>query len=84
MTAPETPPPLSRIAPARLFGLLMLFVVACGYAVLRSDRLQRATRALVVRTSSAAVGRTVSFEKLSVSFLPPGVNLKDVRIAGAP
>ena len=84
MTGPESPPPLSRIAPVRLLGLLLLFVAACGYAVFRSERFQRATRELIVRTASEAVGRPVAFESLSASFLPPGVTVKDVRIAGAP
>lgn len=84
MTGPESSPPLSRIAPVRLLGLLILFAAACGSAVLLSERFQRATRALIVRTASQALGRSVAFESLSVSFLPPGVTVKDVRVAGAP
>jgi hypothetical protein len=84
VTGPESSPPLSRIAPVRIFGLLLLFVAACGYAVLRSERFQRATRALVVRTASEALGRPVAYESMSVSFLPPAVSVKDVRIGGAP
>ena len=84
MSAPEAPPPLARIAPIRLFGLLFLFAAACGYAVYRSERFQRATRTWIVRTASAALERPVSFESLSVSLLPPGIAVKDVRIAGAP
>ena len=84
MSAPEAPPPLARIAPVRLFGLLFLFAVACGYAVYRSERFQQATRAWIVRTASAALERPVSFESLSVSLVPPGVAIKDVRVAGAP
>jgi len=84
VSAPEAPPPLARIAPIRLIGLLFLFAAACGYAVYRSERFQRATRAWIVRTASAALERPVSFESLSVSFLPPGISVKDVRVAGGP
>ncbi len=84
MSAPEAPPPLARIAPIRLFGLLFLFAAACGYAVYRSERFQRATRAWIVRTASAALDRPVSFDSISVSLLPPGIAVKDVRVAGAP
>ena len=84
MTGSDDFPPLSRISPVRLLGLLILFGAACGYAVLRSERLQRATRALIVREASAALGRPVAFESLSMSILPPGVTVKDVTIGGAP
>jgi len=84
VSAPEAPPPLARIAPVRLFGLLLLFAVACGYAVFRSERFQRATRSWIVRTASAALERPVSFDSISVSFLPPGIAVKDVRVGGAP
>lgn len=84
MTGPVSSPPLSRIAPVRIFGLLILFAAACGYAVLRSERFQRATRTLIVRTASQALGRPVAFESMTVSLLPPGVTVKDVRVAGAP
>ncbi|HET9793999.1 MAG TPA: translocation/assembly module TamB domain-containing protein [Thermoanaerobaculia bacterium] len=84
MSAPEAPPPLARIAPARLFGLLFLFAAACGYAVYRSERFQRATRTWIVRSASAALERPVSFDSFSVSFLPPGIAIKQVRVAGAP
>ncbi len=84
MTGPESPPPLSRIAPGRLFGLLLLFVAACGYAVVRSERFQRETRALAVRMASGAIGRPVSFDSVSLSVLPPSVNLRDLRVGGAP
>ncbi|HET7451257.1 MAG TPA: hypothetical protein VFL12_00825, partial [Thermoanaerobaculia bacterium] len=84
MSAPETPPSLARIAPARLFGLLGLFVLACGYAVYRSERFQRATRAWIVRTASAALDRPVAFDSLSLSFLPPGISVKEIRVAGGP
>ena len=84
MTAPDTPPPLSRIAPARLFALLLLFVAACGYAVFHSERFQRETRELAIRSASAAIGREVSFRSLSFAALPPSVTIRDLRIAGGP
>jgi len=84
VSAPEAPPPLARIAPVRLFGLLFLFAAACGYAVYRSERFQRAARTWIVRTASSALERPVSFDSLSVSLVPPGIAVKDVRVGGAP
>lgn len=81
---PQAPsPPLSRISPARLFLLLILFAAACGYAILHSDRFERAGRALVVRMASAALERDVSFGDLSFSIVPPALTVTNVRVAGA-
>lgn len=83
-TPAPAPPPLTRISPARLFGLLLLFVCACGYSVLQSARFQREGRALLVRAAGAALGRPVSFEEISFSVIPPAMTVDHLRIAGAP
>jgi hypothetical protein len=75
-------PPLSRISPLRLLGLLVLFVGACLYAILHSERFQREGRALLVRTASAALDRPVTFRDLSVTIVPPSVSVTDFRVAG--
>jgi hypothetical protein len=81
---PIAAPPLSRISPARLLGLLLLFVGACAYSVIQSARFQRESRALLVRLAGDALKRPVSFGSLSFSFIPPAVKVENLRIDGAP
>jgi translocation and assembly module TamB len=83
VSSTDPSPPLSRISPARLFVLLILFVCACAYAIFHSARFQRESRALIVRIASSALDRHVSFSDLGLSILPPGVTVRNVRIDGA-
>ena len=84
MKSPVAAPPLSRISPARLLGLLLVFVGACVYSVVLSGRFQRESRALLVRLAGDALQRPVSFGSLSFSLIPPAVRVENLRIGGAP
>ncbi|MGH9441091.1 MAG: hypothetical protein ACRD16_02330, partial [Thermoanaerobaculia bacterium] len=84
MSSTDPSPPLSRISPARLFGLLFLFACACAYAVYHSERFQRESRALVVHVASLALDRRISFSEISFSVVPPGATVRNVRIDGLP
>jgi TamB, inner membrane protein subunit of TAM complex/AsmA-like C-terminal region len=87
----ETPPPapphgfdVHHLPPLRLFGIVLLFLVACAYAVWKSDRFQGLIHGVSQSRLAEALGRPVTFRTVEIRVFPPSVRLADVRIGNAP
>ncbi len=86
----DTPPsPLAtfdvhHLPPLRLFGIIVLFVVACAYAVWTSDRFQNLIHGVSQTRLAQALGRPVTFRTVELRVFPPSVRLADVRIGNDP
>src|SRR6478736_1507025 len=86
---PETPAPPPgvhehHLPPLRLFGIIVLFVVACSYAVWKSDRFQNLIHGVSQTRLAEALGRPVTFRTVELRVFPPTVRLADVRIGNDP
>jgi translocation and assembly module TamB len=86
----ETPPAplhgfdLHHLPPLRLFGIVLLFLVACAYAVWKSDRFQGLIHGVSQSRLTEALGRPVTFRTVEIRVFPPSVRLADVRIGNDP
>lgn len=87
----EEPPPAPprefdehHLPPLRLFGIVLLFLVACAYAVWKSDRFQGLIHGVSQSRLAEALGRPVTFRTVELRVFPPSVRLADVRIGNDP
>lgn len=84
----DTPPLLGfdvhHLPPLRLFGIVLLFLVACAYAVWKSDRFQGLIHGVSQSRLTEALGRPVTFRTVELRVFPPAVRLADVRIGNDP
>lgn len=87
----EAPPPAPprvfdehHLPPLRLFGIVLLFLVACAYAVWKSDRFQGLIHGVSQSRLAEALGRPVTFRTVELRVFPPAVRLADVRIGNDP
>lgn len=87
----ETPPPapphgfdVHHLPPLRLFGIVLLFLVASAYAVWKSDRFQGLIHGVSQSRLAEALGRPVTFRTVELRVFPPAVRLADVRIGNDP
>mgnify|MGYP003299097823 CR=1 FL=1 len=84
---PPSPPgaeihhPVLHLSPLRLFAVVVVFLVLASYAVWNSERFQNLFQGVSQTRISAALGRPVTFRQVEIRFLPPSVQLADVRIA---
>lgn len=83
-TPAAVPPSAHRLSTGRLFAILLLFLVAAGYAIWKSERFQNLIQGVSQARLSAALGRPVLFRTVEVRIFPPSVSLADVRIANDP
>ena len=87
MADPETPDraiAAHRLSSARLFGIVLAFLLVAGYAVWKSDRFQSLVHGISQARLSGALGVPVSFDTVDLSFFPPSILLANVRIANDP
>jgi hypothetical protein len=92
VSRPQPPSPLGeeihhpalQLSPLRLFAVVVVFLVLASYAVWNSERFQNLFQGLSQTRISAALGRPVTFRQVEVRFLPPSVQLADVRIGNDP
>ena len=83
----HAPPPgfdEHHLPPLRLFGIVLLFLVACAYAVWKSDRFQGLIHGVSQARLAEALGRPVTFRTVELRVFPPSVRLADVRIGNDP
>ena len=87
----DTPPPAPdhgvkahHLPPVRLFGILLVFLIAAAYAVWTSDRFQNLIHGVSQARLQKALGRDVTFQTVEIRIFPPAVRLADVRIANDP
>src|SRR6266542_3825066 len=88
----ETPPPATpahgveahHLPPLRLFGIILLFLIAASYAVWKSERFQNLIQGVSQSRLQEALGRAVTFQTVEIRVFPPSVRLADVRIANDP
>src|SRR6202162_12039 len=87
----EAPPPAPprvfddhRRPRLRLFGIVLLFLVSCAYAVWKSDRFQGLIHGVSQSRLAEALGRPVTFRTVELRVFPPAVRLADVRIGNDP
>ena len=73
-----------RLSSARLYGILLLFLILAGYAIWTSDRFQNLLQGVSRSRLSQALGAPVSFETVDLRFFPPAVRLANVRIGNDP
>lgn len=73
-----------QLSPARLFAVLVVFLLLAGYAVWNSERFQTLFQGVSQTRLSAALGRPVTFRTVEFRVLPPSVRLADVRIGNDP
>lgn len=83
-TGEEPPHRALQLSPARLFAVLVVFLVLAGYAVWNSERFQTLFQGVSQSRLSAALGRPVTFRQVAFRVLPPSVRLADVRIGNDP
>ncbi len=87
-TKPPAPPDYGveahHLPPARLFGILLLFLIAASYAVWKSERFQNLIHGVSQSRLQEALGRAVTFRTVELRVFPPAVRLADVRIANDP
>ena len=68
----------------RLFGIILVFLIATAYAVWKSDRFQGLIHGVSQSRLAEALGRPVTFRTVEIRVFPPTVLLADVRIGNAP
>ena len=73
-----------HLPPLRLFGIILVFLVAAAYAVWKSDRFQNLIHGVSQSRLQEALGRAVTFRTVELRVFPPSVRLADVRIANDP
>ena len=73
-----------RLSTARLYAFLLIFLVAAGYAIWKSDRFQNLFQGISQARLSQALGVPVSFDTVDLRFFPPSVLLANVRIGNDP
>src|SRR5215470_1157455 len=73
-----------RLSSARLYAILLLFLVLAGYAIWKSDRFQNLVQGVSRSRLTEALGAPVSFETVDLRFFPPSVRLANVRIENDP
>lgn len=73
-----------RLSSARLFGILLLFVVLAVYSIWRSEGFQNMIQGVSQTRLSEALGVPVSFQTVEIRFFPPAVRLANVRIGNDP
>lgn len=83
-SADEHPHRPLRLSALRLFTFLLVFLVLAGYAVWNSERFQTLFQGVSESRISEALGRPVTFRKVEFRFLPPALQLADVRIGNDP
>src|SRR5437870_4572430 len=90
-TPASAPPPAPRrvvkehhLSLPRLFGIILLFIIASGYAVWKSDRFQSLFHGVSQSRLTAVLGRPVTFKTVEIRFFPPTVLLANVRIGNDP
>jgi len=87
-TSPPAPPDhgveAHHLPPVRLFGIILLFLIAASYAVWKSERFQNLIQGVSKSRLQEALGRAVTFQTVEIRVFPPAVRLADVRIANDP
>jgi translocation and assembly module TamB len=68
----------------RLFGIILLFIIASAYAVWKSDRFQGLIHGVSQSRLTEALGRPVTFHTVEIRVFPPAVLLADVKIGNDP
>ena len=81
--APEHPE-AHHLSALRLFAIIALFLVACGYAIWKSDRFQNLIHGVSQARLAEALGRPVTFQTVEIRIFPPTIRLADVRIGNDP
>jgi len=75
---------VQHLSTARLYGILLLFLVLSVYAIWKSERFQNLIQGVSQQRLSEALGRPVSFRTVDFHVFPPSVHLADVRIGNDP
>ena len=73
-----------RLSTARLFTIVLAFLVVAGYSIWKSDRFQNLVQGVSQSRLSQALGVPVSFETVDIHFFPPSLLLANVRIGNDP
>jgi hypothetical protein len=73
-----------RLSAARLFTVVIVFLLLAGYAVWKSERFQNLLQGVSRERLSAALGVPVSFDTVELRFFPPSISLANVRIGNDP
>src|SRR5437016_3176964 len=82
--APDHGVEAHHLPPLRLFGIILLFLIAASYAVWKSERFQNLIHGVSQSRLQEALGRAVTFRTVEIRVFPPAVRLADVRIANDP
>src|SRR5437867_967084 len=83
---PSSPPEFRahHLSPLRLFTIIVLFLLATGYAIWKSDRCQNMIQGVSQSRLAQALGRPVTFHTVEIRVFPPSIVMADVRIGNDP
>src|SRR5215471_20791389 len=81
---PHPPREAQSLSAARLFGIVVLFLILAVYSIWNSDRFQGLMQGVSEQRLSELLKRQVHFRRVSFRIFPPQVQLADVSIANDP
>jgi hypothetical protein len=85
MSEPNAPRPSPKtreaqhLSTARLFGIVLVFLILAAYSIWNSDRFQSLFQGVSEQRLSELLQRQVSFRRVDFRIFPPQVQLADVH-----
>ena len=80
----SAPQEAHHLSTARLFLIVLIFLVLSAYAIWNSDRFQSLVQGVSEERLSALLERRVTFRRVDFQVFPPSIHLADVRVANDP